>query len=242
MYFNSRQDAGRILGEKLPINRGDNLVVVAIPQGGVATGAALASRLHAPLGIVIVSKICHPLAPGLTIGAIAEDDPPVYDSSVAGITHMWWREMSESAARTRTHRRRTSYGNVYVEPALQDKIVVIADDGMISGLTMLAAAQHVLRQHPQRVVIAVPVASIHGIAVLKNRVTDLAVLEDPRHFLGTLRAHYRLFEPVTDDTVKRLLSDASQRTSEAARTQTVPEEQSTPSHWPPFFARPKHSS
>jgi len=208
VYYRNRQEAGKELAEVLAQYRGKSTVVLSLPRGGVVLGAEVAKSLRAPLGVVLVRKIGHPSYAEYAIGAVAEAETPVYNQSeIAGIDKKWLMKAVAAARELIKRRREQYYGDDFTPPNLLNKIVLIVDDGIATGLTMLAAVQAVRNQHPKQVVVAVPVASQESVDELQRSVNQVIVLDNPENFLGAVGAHYQEFEQVSDNQVKSLLRE-----------------------------------
>lgn len=214
MRYTNRQDAGERLADTLwPLFKDDDVVVLALPRGGVVLGAEVAKALSAPLGLVLVRKIGHPFAPEYAIGAVAEDEQPVYnENEVASVDKLWLERAEEAARALIAMRRELYYGNNndgIVPPDIEGKTVILVDDGIATGMTMIAAVRAVRSKHPKRVVVAVPVAAQESIVELEVLVDEIVVLDDPEAFLGAIGAHYQDFPPVDDHEVKAILKEAT---------------------------------
>lgn len=211
MIFENRQDAGQQLARTLVRYRdNDDVTVLALPRGGVVVGAEVARELHTPLGLVLVRKIGHPAAPEYAIGAVAENEPPVYNKNeIAGISSEWLKSAEESAREVIERRRDLYYSDDFVPPAIKNRIVILVDDGMATGLTMDAAARYVTSRGAHRIVVAVPVASPESIDLLEEVADEVIVLDSPENFSGAVGAHYRQFEQVDDYDVEATLLESS---------------------------------
>jgi len=208
MYFVSRQDAGQQLGRALRHFGRDDVVILALPRGGVVIGAEVARTLLVPLGLVLVRKIGHPNNPEYAIGAIAEDQPAVYDEREAGGVSQDWLKRAETDARKLIEdRRKLYYSDDFTPPKLKGKVVILADDGIATGLTVEAAVRAISQQQPKKIVVAVPVAPSDSVGTLKSLVDEVIVLDKPKNFLGAVGAHYQRFEQVDDKEVKALLRE-----------------------------------
>jgi predicted phosphoribosyltransferase len=208
MSYHNRQDAGKQLVNVLSQYKGMSVVVLALPRGGVVLGAEVANGLQAPLGLVLVRKIGHPSYAEYAIGAIAEDEAPVYnEQEIRGINKSWLKQAELSARELIQHRRELYYGEDFMPPKVKGKTVIIVDDGIATGLTMEAAALAVRNQHPKQVVVAVPVASQESVDRLKSMVDRVIVLDNPEDFLGAVGAHYQEFNQVNDEAVRALLRE-----------------------------------
>ncbi len=204
MRFTNRQQAGKLLADKLAGYKGQDVVVLALPRGGIVLGAEIAAVLGAPLGIVHVRKIAHPSSPEFAIGAVAEDDEPLMDEYEQRVVDQMWLRQAITDARDLIKYRRELYG-IHNGINVKDKTVVLVDDGIATGLTMLAAIRQVHKQGAKSIVVAVPVSAAECIEVIGPLVDDIVILDNPQNFLGAVGAHYDTFEQVSDDEVKRLL-------------------------------------
>lgn len=211
MIFESREDAGRQLAGLLMDykDRGD-VVVLALPRGGVVLGAEVARVLNAPLGLVLVRKIGHPSAPEYAIGALAETEAPVYnEAEAAGIDPRWLELAERSARETIENRRNLYYGEDFIPPEVKSKTVVVVDDGMATGLTMEASVRSLAGRGAREVAVAVPVASFESIERLEQVADRVIVVDKPENFLDAIGNHYRHFQQVDDMDVKTLLWESA---------------------------------
>ena len=205
MSYIDRQDAGKRLAQVLRHFKGDDVVVLALPRGGIVLGAEVAKELRAPLGLVLVRKIGHPSYSEYAIGAVAEGEKPVYnENEIAGIDEEWLKEAEASAKKLIEHRRELYYGEDLVPPEVSGKTVILVDDGIATGLTMEAAVRAIQNKHPKRVLVAVPVAAQESVDTLESIADEVVVLDDPESFLGAVGAHYQQFDQVDDEEVKSL--------------------------------------
>lgn len=209
-YFVSRQEAGQALARALAKYRGEQAVVLALPRGGVVLGAEICRELNLPLGVVLVRKIGHPAYSEYAIGAVAEDQPPIYNSDEVELIDKSWLKQAEDKAHNLIKNRRTMYyGDELQPPDIKGKTAIIVDDGIATGLTMQAAIMAVRNKDPQKIVIAVPVASEESISTLEELADEIIVLEDSRYFLDAIGAHYLNFEQVSDEEVTDLLQEVN---------------------------------
>ncbi len=217
-YFN-RQDAGIQLAHKLGRYKGKAAVVLALPRGGVILGKEVANALGVDLGLVLVRKIGHPYYSEYAIGALAEDETPIYNEYELVVTDAAWRKRAEVSARKLLEkRRRLYYGEGFVAPDLKNQTVILVDDGIATGLTMQAAVQSVKHKGAKGVVVAAPVASAESITMLKGVADEVIVLDDPNNFMGSVGAHYIEFAQVNDEEVKSLLREVRDGVHEATST------------------------
>lgn len=184
MIFEDRVDAGRKLGEALKHYRDQDVIILAVPRGGVVVGYEVARALNAPLDVVIPRKIGAPGQPELAIGAIAIDEKPLLDHQMINLLGVSSEYIEAEVRRQKEEieRRRKIYRNDRSFPDLRGKTVILVDDGIATGYTMMAAAHAIRRMQPGRLVLAVPVAPPEAVARLKPLVDELIVLETPEPF------------------------------------------------------------
>jgi putative phosphoribosyl transferase len=217
MPFANRDDAGRQLAKRLEYLRGQPVVVLGLPRGGVPVATHVAAALDAPLDVIVARKIGVPFQPELAMGAVGEDgvlvsDPYVIRACGIGPEEFAAAEAREQAtviaraARYRSHRSR--------EP-LAGRVAVVVDDGIATGSTARAACQIARAQGAARVVLAVPVAPSGWEARIGAEADELVCVETPADFyaIGTF---YADFSQLTDDDVLNCLDEAAKRRRAAA--------------------------
>jgi putative phosphoribosyl transferase len=205
VQFVDRVEAGNHLAHELIKYRG-LAVVYALPRGGVVLGSIVAHALGSPLDLILVKKIGHPNYPEYAISALAEDDQPVGTETDHKLENQAWFRQTVFDAQQENERRRQSYfPQGYTAPNVTHQIAIIIDDGMATGLTMLAAVRGLRQHYPQKIVIAVPVAPSDSVAKLKEQTDEVIVVDQPDHFLGAVGAHYVRFPQVEDYQVIELL-------------------------------------
>lgn len=203
MRFKDRTDAGRRLADRLRALR-EAAVVYALPRGGVVLGVIVARQLKAPLDLMIARKIGHPLAPEYAIAAVTEDGALLGNpAELAEVDERWLRQRIH-AEREEAHRRRVLYMAGRLPHPVEGKTAVIVDDGVATGLTLRAAIRDVLRRHPRRIVVAVPVIPPDVADVVREEIDELITL-DSSAYLGAVGAYYDDFAPVEDDEVAALM-------------------------------------
>jgi predicted phosphoribosyltransferase len=204
-----RNEAGRLLADRLSAYAGrDDVIVVALPRGGVPVAAAVARRLDAPLDVLAVVKLGLPGQEELAIGALGSGGASFLNPDVIAAARVAPAELaqvvengqSELARRDRLYR-----GD---RPALdvQNRTVILVDDGLATGATMRVAGRAVRARSPERVVVAVPVAPRSTLDTLRAEVDEVVCLISPEPFLG-VSAWYEEFDQVGDDTVRALLAE-----------------------------------
>jgi putative phosphoribosyl transferase len=206
-----RADAGRVLGEAVrAAGPFDRPVVLALPRGGVPVAVEVAAALLAPLAVIVVRKIGAPGHPELAIGALARVGSQIStyrNPTTAAAVGIDDRAFAEAAARARVELERRGDAFATVEaPPLAGTDVVLVDDGLATGSTMLAAVAAVRSSRPARVVVAVPVAPASAVSALR-RVADAVVCPRvPAHFVAVGLA-YGDFDQLSDDDVRAALTE-----------------------------------
>ena len=209
MKFRDRDAAGQDLARELVLAGygGEDVVVYGVPRGGVVVAAAAARLLGSPLDLVIARKIGHPLAPEFAIGAVTADGEPVWDTSELGFTDQKWRDRQVELARREARRREARYR---FRPAIlpAGRTAIIVDDGIATGLTIMAAVKELRQQHPKLIVVAAPVGSQDVIERLAaDSIDDLVIAYVPAGFFGAVGQYYDDFSEVTDEEVRQLMQD-----------------------------------
>jgi putative phosphoribosyl transferase len=205
--FPNRRQAGRLLAAELATRRlGVNTVVLALPRGGVPVGAEIAEVLKAPLDVLVVRKLGVPWQPELAMGAIAGGtrmldhllirDLGVSDEEVEAVVAQETQELK---------RREEMYRGGLPAPHLRGCSAVLVDDGLATGSTMVAAARHVRSVHPERLIVAVPVASSDACDRLRREADECICLAEPAPFFA-VGEWYIDFRQVSDAEVQQILN------------------------------------
>lgn len=206
MHFKDRQDAGRQLGRRLAHYQGQDIVVYGLPRGGVVVAEEIAKILHAPLDLILAHKIGHPRHAEYAIAAISESGHLVGTEHELQAVGQTWLEQEKKQQLEEIKRKRKIYLKNRPSTPVQDKIAIIVDDGIATGLTMLAGIQELKGQQPKKIVVAVPVAPKETADLLKTMVDEVVAVEIPENFLGAVGAYYIDFDQVEDDEVVSLLN------------------------------------
>lgn len=203
MFFRDRRDAGRQLAHKLSRYAGDkDVVVLGIPRGGVPVAFEVAHALHAPLDVFLSAKLGVPGNQELAFGALAGNDGRVLDQSIiraAGISPEQIQQITESAQRN-LEDQALLYRRAMPALPVEDKIVILIDDGIATGSSIYAAVQALRQMMPRAVVVAVPVAAPSTCSWLRTKVDSLVVLHAPVQFQA-VGEFYRDFSQVSDQEV-----------------------------------------
>lgn len=200
--FADRRDAGRQLAEQLASLAGSQVVVVALPRGGVPVADEIAAALDAPLEILAVRKLGAPHNPEYGIGAVAEDGTSVIDAEAVAVLGIRNGEIEAITARERAElaRRVAAYRGDRPPLDLEGRTVVVVDDGVATGLTDTVALRAVRHQGPRRVVLAVPVCPPDALGRLRAEADDVVCLQVPQRMYG-VGQFYGDFSQVSDEEV-----------------------------------------
>jgi putative phosphoribosyl transferase len=226
VLFHDRAQAGRALADALRSYTGrDDVVVLALPRGGVPVGFEIARRVGAPLDVIAVRKLGAPGRRELAMGAVA-GDVCVLNTRVVAAFRVGREEIDRAteAARRELERRERLYRGDRAPAALEGKVAILVDDGLATGSSMRAAAAAVRARRPALVVVAVPVAAAETCDELRPRVDELVCLATPEPFVA-VGSWYERFEQTSDEEVRELLSQARQ--SVASSTAAPPPSSST---------------
>ncbi len=206
MQFQDRNEAGQKLGELLQKKYGGkDVVIYALPRGGVVLGAEIARMLRAPLDLVIPRKIGHPMSPEYAIAAVTEHGEIVANEEEISSVDKKWLGHAVQKEIKEAKRRRELYcgGRAPISP--KGKTAIIVDDGIATGLTMRAAIADIKKQNPAKIIVVVPVAPKDTAEEIRKEVDDFVALDIPEVYAGAVGAYYTNFDQVSDEEVKKLL-------------------------------------
>lgn len=204
MFFD-RIDAGKQLGKKLEFLKKQNPLILAIPRGGVVVANAIAAFLESKLDIIVSRKIGAPHNPELAIGAVLHDGsyfPNIEVVKMLQIPQSYIDSEIVEQMKEITRRLISYRGSVHYE--LEGKTVVLVDDGLATGATMVVAALWVKKQKPKKVIVAVPVGAKDTVQKLKEIVDEIVVLSVP-DFFNAVGQFYENFEQVEDNEVQEIM-------------------------------------
>lgn len=209
MSFRNRAEAGRRLAEALARFKGQSVVVLALPRGGVPVAAEVAKALDAPMDLVLVRKIGSPFHEELAMGAVVSGDPliVVRNEDVIGMLGVDAETFQRVEARelAEIERRRGAYLRGRPAPEVKGRVAILVDDGVATGATTRAALRAARARGPSRLVLAVPVAPAEAIADLRREADEIVCLEDHLVF-GAIGGSYDDFTQVSDAEVTEILA------------------------------------
>ena len=205
--FTDRREAGRELAESLQQYAGE-AVVFALPRGGVETAVEVAHELDAPLGLLVARKIGHPSNPEYAVCAVTETGPLVCDDVELANLDPLWLSQAEQSGRAEAKRRRELYLADRSTVSARDRVAIVVDDGIATGLSMRAAVADLQKQRPSRLIVAVPVAPRDAVHELLDLADEVVVLKGGG-YLGSVGAYYDSFPQLTDEDVIDLLDEVT---------------------------------
>ncbi len=221
--FVDRSDAGRQLAQRLGHLRGQDIVVLGLPRGGVPVAFEVAQALTAPFDVLVIRKLSVPFRPELAFGAIGEDTPRVVNEPIVRAARLSSHDVDEIEHKERVELRRQldrfRHGRERIP--LAGRIAVIVDDGIETGTTAIAACQVARAQGARKVVLAVPVGPPDLPATVDGYADEVVCLEAPAVFRAVRQA-YEAFSPTSDDEVLRLYSRAGASYRDAATSTRAP--------------------
>lgn len=208
MYFYDRKDAGKKLADLLAKKyKNKDIFVYSLPRGGVVIGAEVAKVLHAPLDIIITRKIGHPYNPEYALAVLSEDGNIVGNKEEINQIDQKWFKQEIKKEKQEIERRRKLYLKDREKISVKNKIAIIVDDGIATGLTIKAAIEDVTYITPKKIIIAVPVIPNETAVELKKYVDEIVALDIDSNYRGAVGAYYRNFPQLTDEEVINLLAE-----------------------------------
>jgi putative phosphoribosyl transferase len=203
--FKNREEAGKLLAKKLSSYVDKSIIILGIPRGGIPVAAEIAKALHCKIDVLLCKKIGHPGQKEYAIGAVSLTDSYLIPHENVDHTYI---HSEIKAVRQRLEEMKHLY-------SLKDQIVfnkntvIIVDDGMATGRTMMAALRLIRKSNPKKIILAVPVASNSSVRLVRPETDELIVLHEPDWFTG-VGAFYEEFEAVSDDEVIGILKKTNE--------------------------------
>lgn len=201
-----REEAAHSLAKKLKCYRDQQPLVLAIPRGSVGIGRIIADELNADFDVVLVHKIGHPQNPEFAIGAVDEDGQ-VYMEDDARLDEIPIRylEAERQVQWKKLKERRKYYTPIHKSLSPKKRVVIIVDDGIATGWTLKAAILAIKERKPEKIIVAIGVASRQGIKEIESMVDEVVCLLTPDDFCA-ISEFYEDFAQVSDEEVMRLLA------------------------------------
>ena len=210
--FGDRFEAGKLLADELQEYVGDrDAVVLAVPAGGVPVGYMVAKKLAVPLDVLVVKKVQIPWATEAGFGAVTWDGKVFLNEGLVKELSLTEEEIKAAIVETKRNiqERLRKFRGDKPMPDLADKIVVLVDDGLASGFTMLAAARSLKNKAPKKVVVAVPTASSGAIKLLAPEVDEIVCLNIRSGSSYAVAEAYVNWYDLTDEEVLKILQEKS---------------------------------
>lgn len=211
IQFDSRIDAARRLAKALAAYRGRNPLVLAIPRGAVGMGKVLADELGGELDVVLVRKLRSPFSPELAVGAIDESGwTYIADHASRSGADPAYLEREKSVQLEMLRKRRAQYTPARPPIDAKDRIVIVVDDGLATGASMIAALHAARAKQPQRLICAVPVAAPESLARVRSLADEVVCLDSPEEFYA-VGQFYADFSQVEDEEVVAVLAQCAKK-------------------------------
>lgn len=212
--FENREGAALLLAQRLKERKFERPIVLAIPRGGIILGTVLAKALNADLDVIISRKLRHPSFSELAMGAISENREVVLTEEGKRIYSQWPKEMKEEKRKQikEIERRTDAFRSFLPKASLQNRTVIVTDDGIATGSTILAALKVIKNQKPKEIIVAVPVAPKNSLIDLRSECDEIICLATPR-FFQSVGEFYRDFQQIDDDLFLRQLRSWNKRSA-----------------------------
>lgn len=209
MLFKNRQHAGRLLAEKLINYQNLNPIVLALPRGGVPIASEIALALKAPLDVVIVRKVGHPLQRELAVGAICEDDEPIWAEHILARSGFEPDDLGQIIKQEsdKIKRQTKLFRGGRKLPALMNRTAIVVDDGLATGATAVSAIKYLQKKGVAKIIMAVPIAAANSARRFRSKVScSFVCLIEPDDF-DSVGQWYNDFSQVSDEEVVALLKE-----------------------------------
>lgn len=208
--FRNRLEAGKALAKPLERYKGEDVIVLGIPRGGVPIGYPIAKALNAPLDVIIPRKLPIPWSPEVGFGAVTSAGDIILNPEIAGDIRLSDEEIKEIAGEVyrEIQRRLKTYRGDRPVPSLREKTVIITDDGLATGFTMIAAIESVRKQGPKKVIAAAPVSPRDAAEKVRKYADEVVTLWEKPVFSFAVASFYDDFHDMADEEVTELLKSS----------------------------------
>jgi putative phosphoribosyl transferase len=197
-----RKEAGLLLSEKLKKYQNSNTVILAVPKGGVPVGYTIAQNLHLPLDVVLSKKIGHPDHPEFAIGAVSIDS--VHIDSHSDVSKAYLDDAIIQLKKS-LKEKHTRYRNNSKPLDIRGKNVILVDDGIATGNTLLLSIAMLRKENPAKIIVAVPVLPYDALATFQQNTDELIYLIASKNFRA-VGQFYEAFEQVDEEEIIRMLN------------------------------------
>lgn len=207
MLFQDRQDAAEKLAQQLQIYANHpQTLVIGLPRGGLVTAFSISKKLNLPLNFIIVRKIGAPNNPELAIGAITEEGQVIFHQDIVTTTQSTSKFLTQTLEEEKKEiqRRLNLYRQHLAPPDFQDKTLLLVDDGIATGATILAAVLMVKSKLPAKIMVVAPVISLDAYREISREVDQIITLKVPSIF-ESISQFYKNFPQINDQEVVNLL-------------------------------------
>ena len=212
--FLNREQAAEFLAHELMRYKNQKPLLIGIPRGAVPMTQKIAGLMHADWNVVLVHKIPSPLNPEYAIGAVSEEGgiyvTPMDQPIEAGLH---FNEMIRQGAATelkKLKQRRSLIDPYQSQPSFRDRTVIVIDDGIATGATLIAAIRSIKKQFPARIIVATPVASQSAVELLRHEGVEIVILKVPRSFYSVSQ-FYEEFPQVSDEEFISIVKESGKK-------------------------------
>ena len=207
--FKDRRDAGRSLAERL-IKYAGSAIVLAIPRGGVPIGYEISRRLDVPLDLIMPRKLPIPSEPEAGFGAIAPDGTIVLNEDMVRYLGLSKKEIDRisMSVLSEVRRRVKEYRGDRPLPDIKHKTVIVVDDGLATGYTMIAAVRAIKKSSPKKIIVAMPCSPASSVERLEKEADEVVCLFEQPYGSFAVASFYEDFPDLSDDEVKSLIKEA----------------------------------
>lgn len=212
IMFKDRIEAGRLLADKIeeeypvPVDP----IVLGIPRGGIAAGYGISRRLNCPLEPLTLRKLPVPWHDQVGFGAVTIDKKVFLNNDIVSEMRISQKDINKviNEVYLEVQRRDKIYRGSRPFPQLKERTVIIADDGLATGYTMLAAVEFVRDKGPEKIIVAVPVASLEAYNMIKKQAENMACLHISTEFSFAVASFYSRFDDMEDKEVVEIITNA----------------------------------